>query len=279
MKKILVPFDFSESAFNSLLYARELYKDIHVNFYVLTVNSIISNTYFNDDFNDEIITALVDESKDDLDEMLADFSTKIKNSKHSFHSTSSPKPLTVALNTYIKSLQVDIVIMGSKGPKSSFDVFIGNKVLKVIKTIDNCPLIIVPEKYLFRVPEQIVFSTNFKREFNLDELESLIELLKISNSKLKVVQVMDEEYLNAVQKENKEKLKNLFSGLDYFFIKINVEDSESQAIRNFIEQTKSDAISFVNHKQNFFHKLTDEDVIKKVSFNSPVPIFILPEFN
>ena len=278
MKNILVPFDFSENAFNSLLYASELYKKIHVNFYVLTVNSTISANYFNDDFNDEIITALVDESKDELDEILTDFGTKMKNSKHSFHSISSPKPIRISLNEYIKNWHIDIVIIGSKGQKNSFDVFIGNKVLRVIKTIENCPLIIVPEKYLFKAPEQIVFSTNFKRKFNPDELESLIEITKISNSKLKIVQIMIEEYLNDVQKENKEKLKNLFTGLDYFFVKIDVEDSESQAIRNFIEQTKSDAISFVNHKHNFFHKLTEEDVIKKVTFNSPVPVLILPEY-
>ena len=218
MKKILVPFDFSDNAFNSLLYVSELYKEIHVNFYILTVNSVIATNYLDDDLNDETINTLVDESKDDLDKVLADFSNKIKNSKHSFRSISSTNPLVAAINNYVKSWHIDIVIMGSKGPKSSLDVFIGNNVLKLIKAIDNCPLIIVPEKYLFKVPEQIVFSTNFKREFNPDELEPLIEIVKLLNSKLKIVQIMAEEYLNHAQKENKEKLKQIFMGLDYFFI-------------------------------------------------------------
>lgn len=277
MKNIVVPFDFSESALNSLLYASELYKEMHVNFYVLTVNSILASSSLDDEFNDEMISVLVDESKDDLDKILADFSKKNKNPKHSFHAVSSSKPINHAINEYIKNWQVDMVIMGSKETKSNLDVFIGNNVLKVIKTIDNSPLIIVPKNYAFKLPEQIVFSTNFKRKFNLDELKSLLEIMKVFKATLKIVQIMNEEYLNDVQKENKEKLKEIFAEFDYFFHKIDVEDSESKAIRDFVNTTKSDIISFVNHKYNFFQKLTDEDVIKKISFNSQVPIFILPE--
>ena len=98
-----------------------------------------------------------------------------------------------------------------------------------------------------------------------------------SNAKINIARVMEEEYLTETQTENKENLKNIFANLDYIFCKIDVETSETNALRDFATQTESDLISLVHHKHNFFQKITEEDVVDKISFNSPVPLLILPE--
>lgn len=36
-------------------------------------------------------------------------------------------------------------------------------------------------------------------------------------------------------------------------------------------------ISLVNHKYNFLYRLTRENIVKKVAFNSELPILMLPE--
>ncbi|CAN0354561.1 unnamed protein product, partial [Ectocarpus sp. 4 AP-2014] len=110
-----------------------------------------------------------------------------------------------------------------------------------------------------------------------EELIPLIELIKLWNAKLKVVQIMAEEFLNDSQKVNKQKLISILGGTDHFFHKIDVSSSETNAIRDFVKHTESDMVAFINHKYNFFQKLTRENVVEKISFNSPVPILVLPD--
>lgn len=279
MKRVLIPFDFSQSASNSLLYASELFKENSTIYYVLSNNEEISASFVDDDYNDGLSNPLVDESNEELDKILNDFQNESKNSNHHYKAISGYESNTTFIKHFVKNENIDMVIMGAVGAKSGLEVFIGNNTIKVINTIDSCPIIIVPSEYKFKVPSQVVLSTNFKRKFSYNELLPLIELIKVLNMKLKIVQIMMEEYLNEAQKVNKEKLKEIFSDIDYFFVKIDVIGSESQAIKDFVVKTESDMVSFIHHKQSFFHKFTEENVIKKVSFMSPVPMLVLSEIN
>ena len=279
MKKVLIPFDFSESALNALKYACDLFKSIPTTFHALSTNSTISISLASDEYNDELLNTLGDESKAELDKVLMDFQKEIKNSNHNFIAISSSKPMTAAIRECIKNVDIDIIIMGAVSAKTGLEVFIGNSTIKVIDTIDSSPIIVVPSGYKFKDPKQVVLSTNFKRTFNSVELSPLIELIKTLNLKFKIVQIMMEEYLNEVQKKNKKLLIELISDVDYYFAKIDMVSSESQAIRDFVVRTESDMVAFIHHKHSFFNKFTEEDVIKKTSFISPVPMLVLPEIS
>jgi hypothetical protein len=88
---------------------------------------------------------------------------------------------------------------------------------------------------------------------------------------------MADKNLDEFQKANKDYLTLLFKGLDHSFEKINVKTSETDAINHFVSDVKADMVSLVNHRYNFLQRLTKENVVKKATFNSKVPLLVLPE--
>jgi hypothetical protein len=167
--------------------------------------------------------------------------------------------------------------MGAKGLK---EYFIGNNTVRIVKAISTCPIITVPKTYKsINLPAQIVFSINFKRPLNTNELRPQLELLLSLEAKLKIVRLMDDTYLSEKQKSHKESLIYLLKEIPHFFHKITYAASETDAIRDFVKETQSDIISLIYHKQNFFYELLKENVVEKSTFNSEVPILILPELN
>ena len=277
MKRILIPTDFSENALNALEYGQILFKDSPCIFYFLNVLHINPALLVSEEYNTELTEAFLKESENGLADLLHQTESKNKNPEHRFKTLSKLIPIVRAINEVVASEQIDYVIMGTKGAKGAIEVFLGTNAVKVINGVETCPVLVVPKDYIIKAPEQIVFSTNFKHEFVEKELRPLLALAKLCKSTLKIVQLMEEEFLNDRQKANKAKLEDLCTGLDYFFHKINFDTSETNAIRDFVKQTQSDMISLVNHKHNFFNRFTEENVVKKVSFDTPVPVLILSE--
>lgn len=274
MKKVLIPIDFSTNASNALEYARMLFASENSVFFLLHAYTGSTLTNLNKDTS---LDSTSREPKDKLDHLLNQIVESNNNTKHSFETVTKTDSLVKAINTIILSKNIDFIVMGTKGAKGAKEIFLGSNAVRVINGVHNCPIVLVPQNYKTKTPSLIAFSTNFKRAFIKKELKPLVTIALSCNAKINIARVMEEEYLTDTQTENKETLKKIFNSLDYIFCKIDVETSETNALRDFATQTESDLISLVHHKHNFFQKITEEDVVDKISFNSPVPLLILPE--
>ena len=268
--------DFSENALNALHYTRMLFKKKPATFHMLHVyKELVSNSSDNE-YDGEWLDVKTEEVTSELKELLHRIKKANANPRHSFNTASKSTSFIDAIKETVLLKEIDYIVMGTKGPKGAFETFLGNNVVTVTKKV-NLPIIIVPRAYSIKKPSQIVFSTNFNRAFDKNELATLVFLAKSLGCKIEIVQIMRDESLNDFQKVNKEILKDLLKGIDFHFHKINVAFSETEAIKDFAMKTKSDMISLVNHRNNFFYRLTEENIVKKVTFNSPVPILLLPQ--
>lgn len=276
MKRVLIPTDFSEISLNALKYARLLFERVPATFYLLHVYKDLPSDVSNDKYGSEWLDVNTVEVAKDLRHLLRGIQKTNTNTRHYFNAVSRSTSLIHAIMEMVRTKDIETIVMGAKGPKGAFEIFLGGNSAKVIKKV-NLPVIVVPEVYRIRKPSQIVFSTNFNRAFHKNELATLMFLAKSLRCKIKVVQIMNDTSLNDFQKVNKEHLKDLFKGLDFYFGKIDMTFSETEAIKDFVMKTESDMISLVNHKLNFFYRLIEGNVVKKVTFNSPVPILVLPQ--
>lgn len=274
MKKVLIPIDFSTNASNALEYARILFASKNCIFFLLHVYTGNTITNLSNDTN---LDSTPMEPKDKLNKLLDQIVESKSNTKHSFETVTKTGSLVKAINTIILSKSIDFIVMGTKGAKGAKEIFLGSNAVRVINGVYNCPVVLVPQNYKAKSPSLIAFSTNFKRAFNKEELKALISIALSCNAKINIARVMEEEYLTETQTENKEGLKEILANLDYIFCKIDLETSETNALRDFAKQTECDLISLVHHRHSFFQKITEEDVVDKISFNSPVPLLILPE--
>ncbi len=270
MKRVLVLTDFSENARNVLNYGSVLFERIPTVFYMLNVYKQPA-----DSTNEgECLNQWADQVMHDLGKLLKEVKRDLKNPRHSFYIIAKPLPFAKTIQEVVTKNAIDVILLPTKGSRGAKETFLGTDAVSAIHSIKNVPIIVVPKAFTAKKPAQIVFSTNFKRAFNRNELDALVVLAKSLRCKIKIVQIMNDSRLDEFQKVNKEYLTDIFNGLEH---KIQVKTSETAAINEYVKKMEGDMISLVNHSYNFLQKITQENVVKKVTFNSEVPILVLPE--
>jgi len=277
MKRVLVPTDFSKNALNALDYARIIYKNYQVTFFLFHTYENLSINPDTNSFDSEWLDARAVKVTADLKQLLKDTKKTNNNHKHFFSIASRATSFIEAVKEVVKTEAIDCIVMGAKGARGAFDIFMGSKTVRLVNKVTHLPIIIVPKIYVPKLPNKIVFSSNFNRAFDINELSTLMLLGKSLGCTLKIVQMMSEKNGNDFHKANKEILRDVLKGLDFSFHKIDVTSTETAAIKEFAMASDSDMIALVNHKLNFLYKLIQENVVRKVAFQSPVPLLVLPE--
>ncbi|MGG6231031.1 universal stress protein [Tenacibaculum sp. SDUM215027] len=275
MKNILIPYNFSEAAINALNYTKQLFKGVEATIYLLDVYISQPSELLSDEENENWFHEMDNEIEDEL-KYLIDVLRR-EDTSFNYDYIVASNSLTKAVTNTIKEKNIDVVIAGTKGAKSLAETFIGTNTMKMINVVKECPILVVPMHYKYKVLHQIVFSTNYKRSFTVSELQFLMNLSTIKKCVLEVVNLSEESFLSENQQRNKVKLRELLQELNVIYKKLDWKESETLTLENHIEETKSELLVLINHKYNFFNRLLDENVIKKSAFHSKIPILILPE--
>lgn len=275
MKNILIPYDFSEAALNALNYTKKLFEGESVSIFLLDVYIGERSNLLSEEYNEKWFSQMDDDIEDEL-KYLVDVLNR-ENKGFKYHAIVDANTLTNAVKEAINREKIDLVVSGTKGAKSLTQTFLGTNTIKIIHAIDNVPVIVVPTNYKYKIIDRIIFSTNYKRDFNSSELEALISFSKMKKSQIEIVNLSVEEALSDNQKKHKYNLQKLLQDTPTSFKKLDWDDSEANTIQKHIENSNGQLLVFINHHYNFFNKLLTEDVIKKITFSSNIPILILPE--
>jgi nucleotide-binding universal stress UspA family protein len=280
MKRILLPTDFSDSAWNALFTAVKLYAEVPCHFYLL-------NAYKPDVRNllgnqgkirlGMIYDSLAKQSKGGLQETLDYLAKNHKNDKHNFEKISRSDHLESAVKEIVREKDIDTVIMGTKGATGAKEIFLGSNTVKVIKAIRNRPIIAVPEEHNLQKMEKVAFPTDFTRPFETFELRALVELASLWKSEVMIVQVGQEFSMTDSQNSNKKILQRRLEDIRYSFHRTEFKTKVANAIEDFAKKKEADMISLIHYRHTFMEKLTREPVIKKIAFHADVPLLVLPE--
>ncbi|MFI0431104.1 universal stress protein [Mariniflexile sp. HMF6888] len=272
---ILLPTDFSDNAWNAIVYALKLYADEFCTFYFLHSRYIlnpVSRTY--------ITTHYVDTLKEQALKELADLKDQTEianaNANHDFKTLLFEEELMDAVNEAVKQNAIDIVIMGTKGATGSIDYLFGSNTVKVVNKIKNCPILIVPDEHDFIAPKQIAFPTDYNRFYN-DELRALKNMADLFNSKIRVVHISTEKELSSIQKYNMAMLENYLVDYECSFHWLPDYTKKAEAITTFIEELKIEMLAMVKYKHSLLETIINEPVIKKLAFHPKVPVLVIPE--
>jgi nucleotide-binding universal stress UspA family protein len=281
MKNILLPTDFSKNAWNAIFMAVKLYADMECKFYVLhtfepkkeNIAGFKSSTRAG-----VVYQSLAEASEGQLGEIMEYLEKNHKNPKHSFGKLSISGGLVETIRDLVPKYDIDTIVMGTKGATGAKSVFMGSNAVNVLKGIKNCVTVVVPESYDFQKLESLVFPTEYVHFFPKNVLQPLLKLITLWNSKVKVFHVAQTFGLSETQKSNKEILKKRFAGHPTSFHKVVIKTTVAEAIRQFAEEERTDMIVLTNYSHDFFDKLTQEPVVKKVTFRTEIPLMVLPDF-
>ncbi|GGW29459.1 universal stress protein [Arenibacter certesii] len=280
MKIILLPTDFSESAWNAMFTALKLYADFSCHFIVL--NSYEPNIANLLEGNGKQRIGVIYESMSKqlqvkLDKIIDYLRKNHKNPNHTFEKISIANNLLNAIKDTIHTHHIECIIMGATGATGAKEVFVGSNSVKVVMSIRNRPIIVVPKEYSLQRLKRVAFPTNFLNYFEASELNPMLELVRIWKAETYIFQVGTEFIFNDLQATNTLLLEKYFSAIDHSFHKVEFKGNVADTISDFAETNAADIIALIHYSHSFFEKLTREAVVKRMGFHTNIPLLVLTE--
>jgi len=277
MKNILVATYFSNNAYRALFDAVKLLASQLCTFYLFNVYDKLAPLQAKKPKllgSKKRLEELYLKSKERLTETSHRIVMDNENPLHRFKTLSEKGMLTTIISKIISEKQIDLVVMGNKDLTKAADIFFGSNTIRVLKRINGCPVLTVPEDVRFSTPQEIVFPTDYKSAFKCQELSYLIEVAKIHDDTTRVLYVAKNLDLNDNQESNKQLLDDILESVDHGFHTLT-EIDVSDGITSFAENRNSDMISFINRKHFFFGSVFFKPLVKEIGYDTTVPVLAL----
>jgi nucleotide-binding universal stress UspA family protein len=277
MKRILLPTDFSENAYNAISYAVQLYKDIKCKFYILHTYTPVSisagrmvDNYSSFDLQD--ITKETAERK--LKGIEDRLKTEFNNANHTFITMVSFNTLTSEMVEVVKKKEIEFVIMGTKGATGAKEIFIGSNTMQTIKNL-KCPVIAIPSGFKYEKPSEILFPTDYKIHKANKYLSLIKELCENNNSKLHILNVSQDISLKEKQEQTETFLDDFFKETIHLFHNTENQDLV-KAIITFKKTYKINFLIMVHNEHNFFENLFFKPVVNQMVYHTNIPFLVIP---
>lgn len=276
MKKILFPTDFSNVSNNAFIYALKLADSINAEIITMHVYHLPQANYINvSEYLHEIydVTELsnFENYKDEVPVL-----RKIAEENNLDHVKISH---VLILGNLIEEIQkitkhenIDFIVMGTKGATGLKETFLGTIATKVMNDV-KAVVLAIPERCKYEPVKNLLFIT----EYQSDDMQSFLKvkaLAKVFQAHidcLRVVPQHHEDYGNDMR--NWEEL------IDNHNIKLHsVTGNDVEGIiLNFIDSHKINMIAMHVHHRNFFEKLFEISLSKKLAFHINIPILAIHE--
>lgn len=278
MKKILLPTDFSDNAWNAINYALQLFKDDDCTFYLLNSYSPAMSSpttgITSSKVKESIYKAQVESSKVGLADCLNTINSTFNNAKHKFVTVSVYDSFPSAIKKIITEREIDCIVMGTKGASALKEITIGSNTSGLIG-VASCPILAIPQNISFTAIKEVGFSTDFEIDFNVKGLESLLYILKPYKSKISVVNIMEKpRNLSPVQEEGKQKLTEVLKDIETNFFTLT-DIGVSSGVRAFVESRHLDMLCVVAKEQDFLKRFLGMSYSKSISNHASIPLLIL----
>lgn len=276
MKKILLPTDFSENAYNAVAYAAQLFKEETCTFYLLNAYTPV---LYDSEFMYYTPTMSIDDiystnSQKGLNRVEKRIKKEFPNKNHQFEKRSVFHFLTDAINEIVEKEDIDLVIMGTQGATGAQEILLGSNTIHAIKKTD-CPVLVIPSEYAFQPLKNILLPTDLSIGFRDNQLSVLRQIGLSKKSKLHILHVLQDKALSQNQEEGKKILAKYFNDLEFNF-HIVEQENVPDAIEDFQEKQPVELLAMINNKHSFFENLFFQPVIHKIGFHVKVPFLVLP---
>ncbi len=281
MKNILLPTDFSENAWSAAQYAIESYKDEKCVFYLLnTYTPTIANARFlaSGIWQDQLGDAAQKDSKTGLQKVLQRIRKTFNIKNHSFRTISSFSLLVDEIREIIEKNQIDLIVIGSHGETASQGINMGSNALRIIKSIKNRPIMLVPRHYLLASPKRIAFMADLNRLYSSLELFPIIDMARRCKTLVYIIHLQDEvRPLTDLQKYILGMLNSHLEHVDHSVHILGNTGSIAGTLEDFHKKMKINMMVLVNGQLGCIEKLSSASWHTETTYHSKVPVMALPE--
>ncbi len=279
MKTILLPTDFSNNAWNALFTALKLFDKQVCEFLILhAYQPQLSHVLA--DAGEKQLWALYDDLKKEAEAQMARVTGYLEkeyhNPHHRFRSLCHQGELTAVIRELSEKETIDMVVMGTQGATGAKRVFMGSNTVRVIRSMPKHPVLAVPQSYDLQRVRKVLFPTAYVDPLEDFELRPMLEIVEAWKAELLIVYVASEFRLTDKQEVHKKQLEKLLEGVRHRYSEVPMEVNISKTLSHFAREKEVDLIALVHHKHPFFDSIIHEPVVKRVAFETELPLLILP---
>lgn len=277
MKKILVPTDFSECAFNALKYAAMLAKKTKAAIYLINIIEIPDYFYT----SSTIIAQPTILYSEYLDKHKAISKERLKNlAEEEFLAKINTKTLIKTARNiystileYSNTISADIIVMGTKGSGGIKGILLGSNAERTVRFSER-PVIVVSGETSDADIKKITFASDFNEEA-LNIYPILKNFAKIYNSEIYLLKVNIPEQFNTTR-ENTDLMNNFNK-----YVKANHEIAiyddymKETGILNFADNINADLIAIGTHGKTGLARFFTSDISEGIVRLSSKPILVI----
>lgn len=279
MKTILVPVDFSETAYNAAVYAVQLAKQVAANKVVLY--HAYELPVVADGGLAIPLMVSVDDVKRNSTEALHNLLEKLKQQFDYFPFTietyNSYNAVITGITETAKQLHADLIVMGITGGNAVEEVLVGSNTIDVAKHT-KIPVIIIPPKAVFNPVRNVLLSCNLEQIYDTTPVDLITRFLDNTKATLQILHVEPDPTVSDFSGTYFESvpLNTFFEGYEpkYHFIH---NTNFVEGVNEFADSNSIDILIVVPQKHGLFDSLFNKSHTKMLAFHSHVPVLIAHE--
>jgi nucleotide-binding universal stress UspA family protein len=189
----------------------------------------------------------------------------------------SQKPVVKNMLSFAKQNQVELIVMGTQGASGLKKTIVGSVTSNIIER-SKIPVLVVPEKYEWKNPKEIVFATDYHCE-DRPALSFTLSVAKVFNANVTVVHVNHDE----IEKDTAQCFSNYAYFLQRTFndAQIKFKELKSTHIKDALEHLHDtipfDIMVMVRRNKKFLDKLFLKSFTKNMACTTKLPLLVVPE--
>jgi nucleotide-binding universal stress UspA family protein len=189
MKRILIPTDYSSTAENAVKIALQIAKREDANIYLVHVAPFnfstvleLNKEQLDNPLDSEVMEIFMNKELLKMNDYLKGLKTYVKIEK--IVEIGVPNEV---INSKIKELNIDLVVMGTHGASGLREYFIGSNAEKVVRYA-TCPVLTVKHEISLEETKHIIFGTDLL-DVNENVIQPLKQLQDIFRAELTIIRV------------------------------------------------------------------------------------------
>ncbi len=280
MKRILIPTDFSATAYNSASYGIQFANKIKAEKIVLLNAFQAPVNVSPDPMVPSIESFDFVTLKKASEESLTIFKQNVEKDLISKVPTSIlPEccTLTTDIDTLSKENDISLIIMGITGKGSFSEIFVGSNTIQVSKHTKT-PVLIIPPEATYKPIKQILWVSDFKDIETTTPYEEISAILEATGATLIILHV-DEEYndlVGDIYAKEKAAIATMFSKFNIEFFTANNSDFIG-AVSEFSKLKQVDMVVVVPKVHFFPEKVFHQSYSKSLAFHTDLPLLMIKQ--
>lgn len=259
MKNILVPLSSSVNSLSNLQYAIDLAKAVGATVNVARLYKAGGEGILPEELSVKEI------SRQEIEKQIA------KVNKGNVEVVAQPlegDDLQEAISLFHQELTIDLIVIAPQTQSVNDELYLGQVSGSIVKRTEIAVLI-VPKDYVFKEISRILMAVKSGVIKKKKKLRPLIDIKEAFSAELRLLLVKTPDY-----KSKYGEIDKLYTGMVSSML-ISENATVFQGVLEHLIENKPDMLCVYRRRRGFFAKLWADDTVKKLDFESRIPLLVL----